>query len=145
MTTVFDVRADDLIKRVKEELKKVEQVRPVEWSKFVKTASIKSKPPVQDDFWYIRAASIMRQLYIRGRPIGVQRLRTKYGGKQQNKTKPAHFMKAGGSIIRKVMQQLEAAGLIQKATVNGKKGRILTKKGISYLDKIAAQIKKEKK
>lgn len=145
MVNVFDVEADKLIQKTKEELKKVEQIKPVEWSKYVKTGVSREKPPEQEDFWYIRAASMLRQLYKQGKPTGIQRLRTKYGGKQKNTTKPDHFVKGSGNLIRKIMQQLEAAGLVQKTTINDRKGRTLSKKGYSFLDKIAASIAKEAK
>jgi small subunit ribosomal protein S19e len=87
----------------------------------------------------------MRQVYKVGKPVGVQRLRTKYGGKQKNRTRPDHFVKGGGSNIRKIFQQLEAAGFIKKTSVNNHKGRVLTNKGMSFLDKIAASIAKESK
>jgi small subunit ribosomal protein S19e len=140
MVNIFDIDADKLIRKTKEELKKVEQIKPPAWSKFVKTAVANSRPPQEDDFWYTRAAAIMRQLYKTDRPLGVQRLRTKYGGKQQNKIKPAHFKKGSGSIIRKLMQQLEAAGFIKKTAVNKHAGRVLTPKGKSFIDKIATAL-----
>ncbi|MCD6575805.1 MAG: 30S ribosomal protein S19e [Nanoarchaeota archaeon] len=142
MATVFDVNPHQLIGKLKEELKKTDAIKAPEWAKFVKTGSMKNKPPEQDDFWYIRAASILRQLYIQGRPLGVQRLRVKYGGKKKKKSKPKHFAKGSGKIIRVILQQLEAAGLVQKATINNQKGRIITSKGKSLIDKLATQIKK---
>jgi small subunit ribosomal protein S19e len=145
MATVFDVPGNELIPKVKDELKKIEQLKPLIWSKFVKTGSAKKKPPENDEFWYWRAASMLRQLYIQGKPVGIQRLRTKYGSKNDKGRKPARFRKCGGSIIRKLLQQLETAGLVKKSTEQGKKGRILTPKGKSLLDKEAAKISKEYK
>lgn len=145
MVNIFDVEAGKLIPRAKEELKKVEQIKPPIWSKYAKSGVSRGKPPEQQDFWYIRAASIMRQIYKMGKPIGVQRLRSKYGGKQKNKTKPDHFVKGSGSMARKILQQLESAGFVKKVTINNHKGRMLTKKGQSFLDKIAASIARENK
>jgi small subunit ribosomal protein S19e len=54
--------------------------------------------------------------------------------------RPAHFAKAGGSIIRTVLQQLELSGLTQK---DGLKGRVVTSKGRSLLDAMSTQIKRE--
>jgi small subunit ribosomal protein S19e len=145
MATVFDVPADKLIEKAKEGLKKVEQIKPPVWSKFVKSGVSKNKPPEQEDFWFIRAASMMRQLYVRDRPLGIQRFRNKYGTTVKTLRRPTHFKKASGSTIRKILQQLEAAGFAKKVTINGKKGRTLTPKGKSYLDKFAAQVAKESK
>ncbi|MDD5181616.1 MAG: 30S ribosomal protein S19e [Candidatus Nanoarchaeia archaeon] len=142
MVNIFDVEAGKLIPKLKDELKKVEQIKPPAWSKFVKTAVVKSRPPQEDDFWYTRAAAMLRQMYKTDRPLGVQRLRTKYGGKEQNRSKPAHYKKGSGSIIRKLMQQLESAGFVKKTTVNKHAGRVLTPKGKSFIDKVARTVLK---
>ena len=82
-------------------------------------------------------------MYKIDKPIGVQRIRTKYGGKQQNMPKPAHFRKGAGGMIRKILQQLESAGLIEKIVLKDRKGRVLTPKGKSFVDKHAAALLKE--
>lgn len=145
MTTVFDVNAGKLIDKTKDSLKSVDALKPTEWIKFAKTKATADKPPEDDDFWYTRAAAIMRTLYINGKPTGVERLRVKYGGRKDTGSKPSRFVKGTGNLIRKILQQLESAGLVKKTEISGKKGRILTKKGKSYLDKIAASLAKEEK
>ena len=135
MVSVLEVPAEKLIERLKEELKKFEKIKPPLWAKIVKSGRHKERPPEQEDFWYIRAASILRRLYING-PIGVSRLRTYYGGRKERGVRPAKTYKASGSIIRKILQQLESEGLVTKE----KKGRSLTAKGRSLLDKIAGEI-----
>lgn len=88
----------------------------------------------------LQVASIFRKIYIDG-PVGIERLRTWYGGRKNRGHAPEHFYKAGGSIIRKALQQLEAAGFVQK--VPGE-GRIVTPQGgQSFLDRIATELKKE--
>ena len=133
MSTPNDVPADQLIPRIAEELKKAKEVQPPEWTNFVKTGSHKERSPTNPDWWFIRCASILRRLYIKG-PTGVSRLRTAYGGRNRRGSRPDHFSKGGGSIIRKALQQLEAAGLVEhdKGT-----GRQLTSQGRSFLDKLA--------
>jgi len=140
MVNVFDVSADKLIRKLTEELKRIEQIKPPVWSKFVKTAVSRSRPPQEDDFWFTRTAAIMRQLYKIDKPLGVQRLRTKYGGKEQNRIKPAHYKKGSGKIIRTIMQQLEAAGFIKKIILNKHAGRVLTPKGKSFVNKTATAV-----
>ena len=142
MTTVFDVNANDFIAKTKEELKKVEQIKMPDWAKFVKTSSARTKPPEQDDFWHVRAAAVLRQIYIRGTPVGVQRLRVKYGGKTMNNSKKKRERRGSGKMLRVILQQLESAGFLQKETVKNQKGRVITSKGKSFLDKIAAQSKR---
>ena len=145
MPTPYDVPPDKLIERLARYLKReVEAVRPPEWAIFVKTGSHVQRPPQDPDWWYVRCASLLRKLYIHG-PIGVERLRSMYGGRKDRGHKPEHHRKAGGSIIRKALQQLEAAGLVQKVTdANGHViGRTLTPKGRSLLDRIATEVKRE--
>jgi small subunit ribosomal protein S19e len=137
MVTVYDAPAAELIRVTKEELKKVNEIKPPEWSAFVKTGAHVERPPSQEDWWYIRCASLLRTVYIKG-PIGVEKLRTKYGGRKNRGTKKEHFTRAGGNIIRKSLQQLEKAGLIKKTTE--KEGREISPKGKSMLDKLATKI-----
>ncbi|ADC64225.1 Ribosomal protein S19e [Ferroglobus placidus DSM 10642] len=138
MATVYDVPPDKLIARVAEELKKMEEFTPPEWAKYVKTGVHKERAPEQEDWWYTRVAAIFRKVYTDG-PVGIERLRTFYGGRKRRGVKPPKFRKGSGSIIRKALQQLEKAGFVQRT----KEGRIVTPKGRSFLDKIAAEIKKE--
>ncbi len=140
MVTARDVRADLLISEVKEELKKIECMKPPEWAYYVKTGVSRERSPDQEDWWYIRAASVLRTLYLRGgKPVGVERLRTKYGGRTGRRVRPEHFKKGSGHIIRLILQQLEEAGFVTKVE---KKGRKITPQGISFLDKAAARIAK---
>jgi len=135
MTSIYEVPADKLIERLKEELKKVEVIRPPLWAQIAKSGPHRERPPQQPDFWYIRAASILRRVYIDG-PVGVSRLRTYYGGRKRRGRRPAKTYKAGGLIIRKILQQLEAAGLVKKE----KKGRVLTPEGRRFVDRIIGEI-----
>jgi len=129
-----DMFIDELAKYLKEN---VRQVRPPDWAFLAKTGSNKERVPEDLDWWFIRAASIMRKIYIAGRPVGVERLRTAYGGLKDRGSAPSHFRKSGGSHIRRILQQLERAGLIRKV---GVKGRALTPKGLSIMDRIAIKV-----
>lgn len=137
MVSVKEVESHQFVEKLKEELKKVEQVKPPKWIAFAKTGSHRERPPLQKDFWYIRSASLMRRLAIEGN-VGVERLRTYYGGKKRRGYKPAISKRAGGGNIRKIFQQLEAAGLVTK----GKKGRKLTSQGQKLLSAVAKGMKK---
>jgi small subunit ribosomal protein S19e len=135
-----EVQPTALIKRLSEELKKIEAIRPPQWALFVKTGVHKERPPEQTDWWYTRAASLLRRLYVDG-PVGISRLRTYYGGRQNRGQPPEHFRKAGGKIIRVALQQLEKAGLVTRVE---RRGRKLTPKGVSMIESLARQMKSEK-
>ena len=138
---MYDVDANDLILKTAEELKKVPEIKPPAWAPFAKTGMNKERPPKDNDWWYMRTASVLRTVY-RLVPVGVSKLRTKYGGKKNRGHKKEHFYKGSGNIIRKVLQQLEKAGFIKFAEKGAHKGRVITPKGRSFLDKIAVGIKK---
>ncbi len=144
MPTVYDVDPQELIKEVAKKLKHSDNVKPLPWAKFVKTGMHKERPPEDKDWWYIRAAAILRKVYIRG-PIGVSKLRTLFGGKKNRGVKPEKFYKAAGNHIRKILQQLEKEGLVEQIKEGKKKGRVITSKGRSLLDKTASEILKKKK
>jgi len=135
-----NIETKRFIEACKEELKKIEQIKPPAWAQFVKTGAHKQFPPLQKDWWYTRTASILRRIYLNG-PVGVERLRTYYGGRKDRGHKPERFKKSGGSIIRKSLQQLEAAGFIEKGK-DKVKGRVISDKGKKFLRKIVDGVKK---
>ena len=137
MVTVYDVPADKLIQKTAEKLKEMDIEVP-EWADFVKTGVSRERRPEQDDWWYIRCASILRKIYIYG-PVGVSRLRTAYGGRKNRGHEPEHFYKGSGNIIRKALQELEKLGLVEKTP----EGRVVTSKGRSFLDNIAKEVRDE--
>ncbi len=139
MATVYDVPGDLLVERLAAKLKEFEEIKPPEWATFVKTGRHKERVPEQQDWWYHRTASILRKVYVDG-PVGIQRLRTWYGGRKNRGHAPEHFYRAGGSIIRKALQQLEEAGLVK--TIPGE-GRVITAKGQSLVDSTATELKRD--
>jgi len=136
---LLQVKAQDFIKRCSEELKKVKEISVPEWARYAKTGVHKKYPPHQEDWWYTRAASILRRIALDG-PVGVSRLRTWYGGRKERGHQPERFRKAGGNAIRKILQQLERAGLVEQ-NKQGKKGRVLTDKGKKFVIKIVEEVK----
>jgi len=134
-----DIPTQKLIEKLSEELKKNENIKPPDWSKYTKTGVSEERPPIQKDWWFLRTAAILRKIYLNG-PVGVQRLRTAFGGRRRRGHKGAHHKKAGGKVIRLMIQQLEKSGYVQKVE-KPKKGRIVTSKGQGLLNKISKEIK----
>jgi len=135
MTTVYDVPADHLIRKVAEELKKRQEIKPPAWAAFAKTGVHKEMPPEDPDWWFTRAAAVLRRVYVDG-PLGVERMRSFYGGNKNRGSKPNAFRKGSGSILRKALQQLEAAGLI----IHDKTGRRVSPAGMAFLDNTAKEV-----
>ncbi|AEH60401.1 Ribosomal protein S19e [Methanosalsum zhilinae DSM 4017] len=138
MTTAYDVPAADLIQKVAEKLKENEKINSPEWAGYVKTGVHKELPPADEDWWYTRCAAVLRKVYMDG-PIGVERLRSVYGGKKDRGANPYKKMKGSGSVLRKSVQQLEDAGYIRKL----KTGRIISPAGQSLLDNAAYETRVE--
>ncbi|RPJ53801.1 MAG: 30S ribosomal protein S19e [Methanobacteriota archaeon] len=136
MTTVYDVPVELFIKQAAEDLKQRPEIKPPAWSAFAKTGVHKQMPPENPDWWFVRSASVLRCLYMDG-PVGVQRMRSAYGGKRDRGSSPYQFRKGSGSVIRKILQQLEAAGYVEK----GKTGRRISSGGMAFLDGVAQSIK----
>jgi len=140
LPTPHNIPAPTFIKHLAKHIKdNIDQVQPPTWATIAKTSSHTQRQPQDPDWWFTRTASILRKIYLHG-PIGTQTLRANYGGRKGNKVSREHAKKGGGSNIREIMQQLEAAGLIE--TIKNK-GRTLTKEGRRTLDKLAAQTQEE--
>ena len=139
MVSVHDVPSSKLIAALAAQMKEVPGVEQPEWSRFVKTGSHAERPPADSEWWFTRAASLMRKLYLHG-PVGLGDLERAYGGTKALKYYPKHHRDAGGSSIRKILKQLEQAELVTK---QGSNGRILTPKGVALLDKLSKEIFKE--
>lgn len=139
---MYDVSQQALIEQVAKDLAK--HLQKPEWADYVKTGVHKERPPTRDDWWQVRAAAVLRTVHLKG-PIGVEKLRTKYGGLQNRGVKPSRFAKGSGSILRHILQQLETAGLIKQAEQGVHKGRVTTAKGASLLHAAAKKLAKTKK
>jgi small subunit ribosomal protein S19e len=138
MTTIYDVPADSLISEAAKELKETEKIKQPDWAQFVKTGVHKERRPENPDWWYVRCASLLRRVYIDG-PVGINSLKTYYGGKKDRGTSPEKFRQGSGAVIRGALHQLETAGYITKVG----EGRQVTPKGKSFLDKTSNKIIKE--
>ncbi|MHA1190957.1 MAG: 30S ribosomal protein S19e [Promethearchaeota archaeon] len=135
--SIYVVEPDKLITTLAEKLKDYPEIKPPEGSEFWKTAFFKELAPIDsENFWYIRCASILRKVKKSG-PIGVNRLRKAYGGKNRKGQGLNHSAKGSGKIIRVAIQQLENANLLDKYE---KKGRIVSPEGTSLLERIAHEI-----
>jgi small subunit ribosomal protein S19e len=137
---VYELDVGEYNLKLAEALKKVPEFEKPEWVSFVKSGPGKSRPIDDLDFWHKRAASILKQIYRR-KILGVSRLRTRYGSKKNRGMRPEKFVKAGGKIIRTILQQSDRAGFTEIAKgmkgIKGKKpGRQLTEKGRAFLEDI---------
>ncbi|BBG23914.1 30S ribosomal protein S19e [Sulfuracidifex tepidarius] len=139
MITANMVPPEKLIEKLSTYLKENNIVNPPEWSMITKTASFKERiPDNPEEWWYVRTASVMRRMYI-DTFLGVGKSKVVYGGPKSKGNRPPHFSKAPGHSTRLIMQQLEKAGLVIKT----KRGRMLSSKGRSLMDRISLDAFKE--
>lgn len=139
--SIYIVEPGKLIDAIAEKLKNFSEIKPPEGSMFWKTAFYKELAPVDhQNFWYIRCASILRKINKFG-PIGVNRLRKKYGGRNRRGPGLNHSAKGAGKIIRVALQQLENANLIKPQE---RRGRVLTPEGTSFIERIAYSLVRNK-
>jgi small subunit ribosomal protein S19e len=139
LPTPYDVPPSVLIERLARYLREeVDAIVPPAWASFVKTSSHTQRPPQNPDWWFTRCASLLRKIYVKG-PIGIERLRSEYGGRIDRGVKPEHARKGGGAIIRKALQQLQAAGLVGPLR---NRGRVVTSEGRRLLDRLSTELKK---
>jgi small subunit ribosomal protein S19e len=130
---VRDVAADAFITAYAEHLKNSDKFELPVWSDLVKTGTFKELAPYGDDWYYIRAASIARKVYLRP-GLGVGALRKWYGGAFRNGVRAQHYKKANAGIIRSVLIQLETMKVCEPCSAGGRK---MTRVGQQDLDRIA--------
>ncbi len=134
---VYELHAQEYNLKLANALKEISEFKAPEWVEFVKSGPGKERPIDDPDFWYKRAASILRHIY-RKEIIGVNRLKTKYGSKKDRGFKPDKFKKASGKIIRTILQQSDEAGFTEiiKNKSKQRSGRKLTDKGKKFLEEV---------
>lgn len=140
MNTPYDVPASKLIEKLAKYLREnVETITPPAWASMAKTGVHVEKQPQNPEWWYIRCASILRKIFVHG-PIGIEKLRADYGGGKSHGGTPQHAAKAGGSVVRKALQQLTTANLIETSKP---KGRRVTKEGRKLLQELAEGLSRD--
>ncbi len=144
MTTFIDVPSEPLVQNLADSLKELEAIQPPEWAPYVKTAVHRERSPSQPDWWFLRSAAILRKIALKG-PLGTQRLSRLFSGSNNRGSKPNRSIAGSRSIIRKALQQLEEAQLIEKVNEKAKekqicRGRKITAKGQSLLDNCAHEV-----
>ncbi len=145
MTSYRDVSPTELVTALRAEMDQFDQITAPEWAVDVKTGTHREMPPVQEDWWETRAASMLRKVAIHG-PIGTNHLAQMYGGVKNRGVKPNRAVTGSRNITRKILQQLDESGLTTlKMNPAGNKtlGRVITPAAHSLLDRVAGRIAAE--
>lgn len=138
MVTFHDVPPAALIEALAERLE--DRLDEPDWVQFAKTSPAKEFPPEQDDFWYVRGASLLRRVALDG-PVGVSRLATEYGshaeGTNRFGNRPGRRVDGSRKIIRTLLQQLEDEELV---LLEEGAGRRVAPDGRQLLDEVAEDV-----
>lgn len=139
MVTLYDVPVEEFTDELATKLE--DHIEEPDWAAFVKAGSDRELPPEQEDFWYRRAASVLRTVATDG-PVGVGRLATRYGGPKRGSNRyrvaPIHREDGSKKLIRTILQDLEDAGLVEQT--QHQDGRVVTGEGQSLLDGTAGDV-----
>lgn len=115
-------------------LKKNQNFSVPKWFEYVKTGHGKEMPPEDADWFYTRAASIVRKIYL-SEEVCYAKIRAAYGCKKRRGSKPARRSRASGSVIKNLLIALEAVGIIIKK----EKIYRINEKAISEIETIAEE------
>ncbi|KAK9361064.1 ribosomal protein S19e [Lipomyces starkeyi] len=134
--SVRDVPAQEFIVAYAQFLQRQGKLDVPGYVELVKTSSGNELPPQDSDKWfYMRAASVARHIYLR-KSVGTGKLNKLYGGTINRGSRPSHHRDASGSVNRKVLQALEKIGVLEE----GKNGRKISETGQRDLDRIAGEV-----
>ena len=145
--TVLDVPSNKFINQLASFLKEKNIIKIPKYAPLVKSSRANDCEPINPDYFYYKAAAIVRKLYItKSKNIGVGSLRVMFSKKERRGSQPPKTFRAGGKIIREIVIQLKNADYIKN--YGGKddetnSGLYLTKNGSSQLDKIASGLMKQ--
>lgn len=106
------------------------------WVDTVKTGSYKELAPYDPDWYYVRAASIARHIYLR-KHVGIGALAKLYGGASRRGNRPSHHANAATGVQRSVVQSLEKIGVLESAPDGGRR---ISVDGMRDLDRIATSV-----
>jgi small subunit ribosomal protein S19e len=133
--TVKDVPSEVFVQALAQHFKKSDKFKIPAFIDIVKTATWKELPPSNPDWFYVRAAAVARRVYVRGGSAGG--LSKTFGGRKRRGSRPNKHADASEGVIRRVLQQLDAAGITAKDESGGRR---ITKEGQKELDTVAGKI-----
>jgi small subunit ribosomal protein S19e len=137
--TVRDVAADKFIAAYAEVLKNNDKFLVPKWVDLVKTGAHKELAPYDPDWYYVRAAAIVRKIYLR-QGTGVGALKKRFGGCYRRGAAPERHQDAAGGLIRTICLSLDELNITE---AHGKGGRKVTRTGQQALDLVAGQVARE--
>ncbi|KAH0520028.1 40S ribosomal protein S19 [Microtus ochrogaster] len=134
--SIKDVNQQEFVRALAAFLKKSRKLKVPEWVDTVELAKHKELAPYDENWFYTRAASTARYLYLHG-GAGVGSVTKVYGGRQRNGVRPSHFSRGSKSVACRILQVLEGLKMVEMDQDGDCK---LTPQGQRDLDRIARQV-----
>ena len=110
--TVRDVAADKFIAAYADVLKNNDKFVVPKWVDLVKTGVNKELCPYDPDWYYIRAAAIVRKIYLR-EGTGVGSLKRRFGGNYRRGAAPDKHQDGAGGLIRTILLNLDKLNITE--------------------------------
>merc|ERR1711862_274229 len=118
--TLKDVPTNDFIAAYANYLKKHNKITPPAWHDLVKTGHLHELAPYDEDWFFTKAAAVVRKVYIKPH-LGVGKMAQLFGGKKRYGSARKHNAKASKGVIRAALKALEDAGILMR--YNDKKNK----------------------
>mmetsp|Transcript_33595 Transcript_33595/g.24630 ORF Transcript_33595/g.24630 Transcript_33595/m.24630 type:complete len:149 (+) Transcript_33595:35-481(+) len=134
--TVRDVPAAKFIAAYADVLKNNDKFIVPKWVDTVKTGVHKELAPYDPDWYYIRAAAVIRKIYLRP-GTGVGALQKRFGGAYRRGARPSVHQDAASGIIRSVLRSFDELKLTEETEKGGRK---ISRTGQQALDLVAHQV-----
>lgn len=134
--TVRDISADKFIAAYAEVLKNNDKFIVPKWTEIVKTGVHKELAPYDPDWYFIRAAAVVRKVYLR-QGTGVGALAKRFGGNYRRGAAPEKHQDAARGLIRSILINLDELKITEKTSKGGRK---ISRVGQQALDLVAGQV-----
>jgi small subunit ribosomal protein S19e len=130
------------IAKLAKHLEEDKNMSPPMEADYIKTSHARERPPVETNWYYTRAASILRKLYMEEvkhpkraeKGKGVTWFAKAYGTSKNNGHKPSHRVEAARGLLRRALQSLESMDYVARTSLGARR---LSNTGVAELEAIA--------
>lgn len=132
VTSLRDVSAAEFIRAYAAHLKKSGKLTLPDWVDYVKTAPGREMPPLDPDWYYVRAAALARKIYL-NHGLGVGALAHWFGKAKAVGNKPQHHHKASRKVIRSILNAVSFGGSCSLASPSRERTLIVNLRSLPFL------------
>lgn len=133
---IYEVRPEKFNEALKSYIKSTNKVVPPQDHDIMKTGEGRQQAPTEDDWYFTRMASIMRQISIRGE-VTPEFLAEKYGNRKNRGCRPSKYVGAYRELGVSVLENLKNMGWINTESSQD----MLTEKGKTVVREIIEKVR----